>query len=410
MRKLLRTAAVIAALTCTTLPAAAATPSEFYAGLLRRGVAAFDAGRYDEASRHLRLAAFGSLENIEQYQTAHAYLAVAHERMTQPDRARESARRVAHAERIQRRFAALALPQAVRSAFEKIAAAALTPTELAALRGSGPMPPAPQPASTTRTVPQPAATQPQTATTQPQTQPAQTQPAQTQPAQIQPAQTQPAQTQPAQTQPATTEPQPTTTRVVTNPPVTVDRVEVQVQRPATSTPQQPAVTQPRTQTPTPSQTTQQQPRTQTPAPQSQTPRTAPASTTPAPVPAAVSYTAAERATRFAAAERALIGANLPEARRIYRELLASQNLDRPSIIRVAEGFYRARDFAATLAAFQRAGALQRGEEAYRYYIAVALYETGELERARRELASALPYIEITPDVAHYRAKIQNTLQ
>jgi tetratricopeptide (TPR) repeat protein len=122
------------------------------------------------------------------------------------------------------------------------------------------------------------------------------------------------------------------------------------------------------------------------------------------------YTAAERATRFTAAERALTANNLAEARRIYSELLAVQGLDRDSYIRVAEGFYRARDFARALAAFERAGGLRGGEEPYRYYIAVALYETGQYERAKRELASALPYIEITPDVARYRTKIQSAVQ
>jgi tetratricopeptide (TPR) repeat protein len=110
--------------------------------------------------------------------------------------------------------------------------------------------------------------------------------------------------------------------------------------------------------------------------------------------------------RLAAGERALVAANLAEARRVYREIAAAPGLDHASAIRVAEGLYRARDFSGALAAFQRVGALRSGEEAYRYYIAVALYETGEYERARRELTSALPFIEITPDVQRYRAKIE----
>jgi hypothetical protein len=52
------------------------------------------------------------------------------------------------------------------------------------------------------------------------------------------------------------------------------------------------------------------------------------------------------------------------------------------------------------------GTLARGEEPYRYYLAVALYETGQYARAKQELADVLPFIEITPDVARYRTKIE----
>ncbi len=67
--------------------------------------------------------------------------------------------------------------------------------------------------------------------------------------------------------------------------------------------------------------------------------------------------------------------------------------------------YRSRDFSGALATFGRIGTLRRGEEPYRYYIAVAAYETGDYARAKKELASALPFIEITPDVARYQTRI-----
>lgn len=126
------------------------------------------------------------------------------------------------------------------------------------------------------------------------------------------------------------------------------------------------------------------------------------SAAPAPRP----LSAIEITTRLAAADRALNTANLVEARRLYRELLAAPGLDHDSLIRVAEGLYRARDFALALNAFSRIDMLRRGEEPYRYYIAVAAYETGDYVRAKRELAAALPYIEITPDVALYRGRIE----
>jgi tetratricopeptide (TPR) repeat protein len=395
MRKSIRIAALVAAVLSTILPLSAATPGEFYANLLRRGVAEYDAGRYDEAARHLRIAAFGLVETIESYETAHAYLTVAWDKLGQPDRAADSARRVLAAERVQRKYASLALPAAVRTAFERVASRALSATEMAALRGTAPLPPA--------------ATQPSRVTTI----------------------TRPATTTPLPTQPAST------TTTVTQPPVTVDRVDVEVtkepatpprntptQTPAQTTTQtttqpntQPAATQPRTTTPPPAATTttttatpprttappvtQPRPATTTPPPAQTT------TSTPARVP--VTFSAAELATRFAAAERALVTSNLAEARRGYREILESANLSHDNIIRLAEGFYRARDFANALRAFDRAGTLRRGEEPYRYYIAVASYETAQYARAKRELAAALPFIEITPDVARYRAKIESSV-
>jgi hypothetical protein len=114
-------------------------------------------------------------------------------------------------------------------------------------------------------------------------------------------------------------------------------------------------------------------------------------------------------TRLTVSERALNGGNLVDARRLYRELLAAPGLDHDTLIRVAEGLYRSRDFSGALNAFNRVGALRRGEEPYRYYIAVAAFESGDIGRAKRELAAALPYIEITPDVARYRSKIESAL-
>ncbi|MEA2463944.1 MAG: hypothetical protein QOJ98_1691 [Acidobacteriota bacterium] len=400
MRKTFATAALAAALICSSLPLAAATPSEFYSSLLRRGVAAYDSGRFEEAARHLRYAAFGYVDSIESYQTAQVYLALTHDRLDEQDRAREAVRRVLQAERVERRYARVPVPGPVRTAFEKVAARVLTATELAALRGTGELPPAPPVQSTLRTITTGTATQP-----------------------VQPP-------PPVRS---------TTTTAATQSPVTVNRVEVEVVKPAqtqasstqpspaqaSSTQQpRPASTQP-VQTPQGTQrgtnnnssnATPVQPRPATTAPVTAQPR--PPLTQPATQPVATNttatrpaYTASEVATRFANAERALTTSSLTEARRIYRELLASANAaDHATAVRIAEGFYRARDFAGALAGFERAGTLRRGEEPYRYYVAVALYETGQYERARRELAAALPYIEVTADVERYRLKIQSANQ
>lgn len=107
--------------------------------------------------------------------------------------------------------------------------------------------------------------------------------------------------------------------------------------------------------------------------------------------------------KLAEASRHLAGARLSEARRVYRDLLALEH-DHATLLRIGEGLYRSRDFHGTLDAFRRLN-LRTGEEPYRYYIAVALYETGDFAGAKRELAAALPFIEVTPDVDRYRALI-----
>lgn len=412
MLKTTRTAALLAALICTAPPVFAATPGEFYASLLRRGVAAFEAGRLDEATQHLRLAAFGFIENIELYQTAHAYLAATYERRGEPDRALDSVRRIAQAERIQARFAALKIPDGIRATVEKLATGVLTPAELAGLRGAAAMPPRASTQPATRTTTTTTTNPPVTVDRVEVEEIKQAPPAQTTagtnheplPATATPPPNTSATTAPATPAQATTTPA-TTTGATATPSTTVQNPPPATTTPATTpstaargTTTQPAVPQPA------------QPRVAPPpAPPAAATTTTTTTTATPPRPAPV-YTAAEQAVRFAAAERALNANDLPEARRIYSELLASQGLDRSSYIRLAEGFYRARHFTGALAAFERAGGLRGGEEPYRYYVAVALYETGQYERASRELASALPYIEITPDVARYRLKIQSAIQ
>ena len=385
MRTHLRAAALIAMLFGVTLPVCAATPNEFYTSLLRRGVAAYETQRYDDAVRSLRLAAFGFVESIEQYQTAHTYLALAYERMGNEERARDSARRVVAGQRIESRFMSVPLPQNVRAAFDALSARVLTAPEIQLLRSTAP----PRTSTSTATTRPPATTPttqpvtpPQTAATQP--------PATTQPRNTTNNNPPPATTQPSTTQPSTTQatPTPSQSRGTNN----------------TTTTPPPATTQPRT---TPAEP-QPQPQTSS---QTRPPVTPPAQTQATPprtTPAAPKLSAGEVASRLIAADRALASSNLTEARRIYRELLTVTN-ERATLIRIAEGFYRARDFQGALSAFQQLGTLQRGEEPYRYYVAVSLYETGQYDRAKRELAAALPFIEVTPDVARYRSKIEGAL-
>lgn len=81
--------------------------------------------------------------------------------------------------------------------------------------------------------------------------------------------------------------------------------------------------------------------------------------------------------------------------------------DHATLLKAGERLTRARDFRGAVTAFERAGAFAKGEERYRYDYAVALYESGRYADAKRELAAALPFIEMTPDVKRYRAKIEH---
>ena len=397
MRKFIRLWALVAVLMGTAGVASAATPSEFYLGLLSRGTAAYDAARYVDAQKQLSLAAFGLVETVEHYQLAQVYLTLTHDKLSDQDRARESAHRVFLAERVERKYAGLRLPAEVRTAFEASANKLLTSSESGMLLRGAPMTPAPP--ATQRTGA--AATQ-----TPPSTPPRKTNP--TTPATTVPqAKPQTSQASASQTpaQPRTTLPEPQTTTAEKTPPQAPPQTVAPAPQPAKPQPAKPtqtATAQPR---PVPPPATKPVGVTETDGRGG--PVEPPRPAVPAPAPRAL--TASEVATRLAAAERSLNAGNLNDARRAYRELLGAPGLDHETLIRVAEGLYRARDFSSALSAFNRAGALRRGEEPYRFYIAVALYETGDFARAKKELAAALPYIEITPDVARYKTKIEGSM-
>jgi hypothetical protein len=412
MRKFIRMSGLVAALLGSAAAVSAATPGEFYLGLLRRGTASYEASRHEDAVKQLKIAAFGLVDAVDHYQFAQVYLTLTYDKLQDSDRAREAAHRVYLAERVDRKYAGLPLPPAVRTAFEALAGKLMSPSESAVLLRGAELPPAATPSQRVTTIP--AQTPPST--------PRRTTPAaapQTKPAVSQP----PAQPVSQPTQPRnTTIPAPKTTTPEKAAPQTAPQTITPVpqpEKPKTVTPA-PQTTKPQTATATPTQAAKPQ-QTATTAPQTTTKPISteadgrggpieparPATPPPAPTPRALS--ASEVATRLATAERSLIAGNLNEARRVYRELAGATGLDHESMIRVAEGLYRARDFSAALSAFNRVGTLRRGEEPYRYYIAVALYETGDFARAKKELAAALPYIEVTPDVARYRTKIEGSM-
>lgn len=319
MRKLRQWALLFVAMATVTPAVLAASANDFYVELLRRGVSEVEAGRHESAVTPLRLAAFGLIDSVEHYQTAQAYLVIALDRLNQSEPARQAALRIVAAEKVEPKFASLALPDEIRTAFstsaKKLLSAADASTLLAAATPATPAKPI---------VPQ--ANPPKKAAVEPASRPV-------------------------------------------------------VEKPAATTP-----------SPTSSSTARRPDDSKAP----------PKPTPPAPAP---KKPAIDVPARLTAGERTLIGGNLADARKIYRELLAAGGHDHATWIRVAEGLYRSRDFAGVLTAFQSVGTLRPGEEAYRYYIAVAYYESGQYDQAKRELAAVLPFIEVTPDVERYRQKI-----
>ena len=95
-----------------------------------------------------------------------------------------------------------------------------------------------------------------------------------------------------------------------------------------------------------------------------------------------------------------------QASDLYVRVVGAPNASRDALGAAATGLYRIGDFPAAVRAFARLGSFLRGEEDLRYYDAVCLFETGQYEQARIELSCALPYIQVTEDVARYRAKIE----
>lgn len=360
MLKFARISAAAMLIACLGATVQAAPATDFYSTLLRRGVAAFDAGKHTEAVHNLRIAAFGFVDALDQYQIAQTYLALAHGGLGDESNARDALKKIVAAERQNGRFAVLELPGAVREAIHALAARLLTPMDVAILRQPARVETAratqPQRASPSQNAPQ-ARTQTQT-TSAPR------------PVEVSPASTTPPQTRQA-VPPAATQ----TPARPTPPPVTEPVRERQ-----SSTPPAP--------------------------PREAAPATPDRTTAPAPAPRPGRLSESETIKRLANADRALSTSKLSESRAIYRELLERGTLSRPQLLRVAEGLYRSRDFEPALEAFERLGALGEGEEPYRYYVAVALYETGRYARAKEVLRSALPFIEVTPDVARYQAKIE----
>jgi hypothetical protein len=102
-----------------------------------------------------------------------------------------------------------------------------------------------------------------------------------------------------------------------------------------------------------------------------------------------------------------LSGRLADANARYVALLNAPNVPREVVAAAGTGLYRTGDFQDAVRAFQKIGTFAKGEEDLRYYNAVSLFETGRYVEAKKELACALPYIQLTDDVTRYRTKIES---
>src|SRR5260370_1017386 len=141
------TVVIALALTLASAAARATSTTDFYLNFLHRGAAYADAGNDLPAIKALRIAAFGLVEDVAQFEVAEAYLGVVAHRLRGEEEAGHSLQQLVAAERIERHYASLPLPRTIRAAIETIALSLLKPDQLAILHDSaltsGPAPPPP---------------------------------------------------------------------------------------------------------------------------------------------------------------------------------------------------------------------------------------------------------------------------
>ncbi|MGZ8779676.1 MAG: tetratricopeptide repeat protein [Thermoanaerobaculia bacterium] len=106
------------------------------------------------------------------------------------------------------------------------------------------------------------------------------------------------------------------------------------------------------------------------------------------------------------AETEAAAGRMVEATRIYSAVAGSPGAAREVLAAAAVGLYRTGAFREAAQAFRGLGTFAKGEEDLRYYYAISLFESGDYADAERELACALPFIQVTDDVSRYRIKIE----
>lgn len=348
--------------------ALSASDEDFYQRLYQRGMTHFAAADYAAAFTDLRRAAFGFVEKVEQFETAQSYACIAAHRLGRDNDARDSLMRIVTAEKLQPRYRSLKLPDDVRAEVNAVAANVLTSQEALLLGVTAVAKPAVDVPTPTKR-PNVAVTAPRDGA--------------------------------PDAGPPTGDSKPVTPAPVPQPKKPVPQPVDPPQPKSTAPVPQPVVPVP-----------QPQPKPAAPVPQPVVPTPQPAVPAPQPPAAAPKPDPPVRdvAASLADAQHAIDSGDIDRARSIYDALSSTPSLSHDAGLRVAEGLYRVRDFTGASKAFARVGAIGRGEEGYHYYYAVALYETGRYGNAKRELAAALPYVSMTPDVARYRAKIEGAIE
>src|SRR5437763_562488 len=139
-----------------------AAPNDFYPALLKRGIGHVSSGNFDMAAKELRIAAFGLVDDVPQFEIAQVYLTIAAQKLGHEPDARHAAQRVLAAERLEQHYALLRLPADIRASFEKIVSHILTSDQVAVLHARPVAPvsvpvPTPQPQSPAPIVAQPVA-------------------------------------------------------------------------------------------------------------------------------------------------------------------------------------------------------------------------------------------------------------
>lgn len=117
---------------------AAQTPS-FYTERLQRGLADYAHGQYAKAEMELRVAAFGVIDSVPDYELANVYLALTDQKLGKKSDAALAAEKVVRAEAITPAFDALQLDPQARSTFLADLPKLLTPKQLARAKRFAPL-------------------------------------------------------------------------------------------------------------------------------------------------------------------------------------------------------------------------------------------------------------------------------
>jgi hypothetical protein len=107
----------------------AASSQEFYQRQFQRGMAHFSTGDYAVALTELRNAAFGLVENVEAFETAQTYAALAAHRLGHAEDTRDALIRIVAAEEVQPHFRSIKLTDDLRLEIDTLAAGLLTREE-----------------------------------------------------------------------------------------------------------------------------------------------------------------------------------------------------------------------------------------------------------------------------------------